>query len=991
MRGKISKNTFMLIIIPFMVLITVVAVVINALAAEWNYMISKYFGQSTYRIEDAENSIADSEYYSSDFADEKELEEHCRKVAYDIEADGMVLLENDVSEGRGLPLSDGGDGRLSVSLFSVSSVDFVYGGSGSGSVNSSSAVDFKTALESAGAEVNPYLWDLYLNKNKSGYKRTVPLRGGSTFAVNEVPWSDVKATALRTFPEYGDAALVVLSRTGCEGSDLTAHDCAETESVYGNSGNYLELTRKEYDMLLALDELSDNIILIVNSNNPVELGFVDDFKNIRSVLWTGGVGHEGLYAVADALSGKINPSGRLADTYACDAGGSPAAVNSGSNFWIENYPEAESYCAEADQYIVELEGIYVGYRYYETRYEDVVLGRSGVGNFDYASEVVYPFGYGLSYTTFGYDGFAAEKQDDGFNVSITVTNTGDVAGKDVVQIYGQAPYTDYDIENGVEKSSVVLLGFAKTGVLRPGNSETVTVRVEKSQFASYDSRGAGTYIADAGDYYIAFGTDAHSALNNILAFKGCTVSDGMTSEGNAGFVYSFNQRKLDAKTYSRTEGNAVITNKFDAADITYYTDGRDAVYLSRSDWEGTWPEPFADYENETTGEKYKKFSQQFISDLSPQYTDDGTPSYSEQASQTQQDLNLATLINIGYKNEAWEDFLDRIDIKDMFFMVRTGGYGNPENELLNIPATVAKDGPSGISAMLIGGSGGTAYPNQVVVASTWNIALAEEMGIAVGNEALFLGVQGWYAPALNIHRTAFGGRNFEYYSEDGLLSGKMGAAVVAGAQSKGLVCYVKHFALNDTEAVTDQPNGISGSKDGIATFACEQAIREIYLKPFEYAVKEGGAKGVMNAFNRIGTVWCGHHSGLQRGVLRGEWGFEGCIITDNAGLRDYMEIKAGLQAGTDLWMNANPNAFMLDDDEFDDQLVSYIREAAHHSLYVIANSAAMNGLSSDTRIVSVIPPWQWWLIGADIAVLLLDICGIVLVILKIKCSRYEQE
>lgn len=983
-KKKMKNSTFMLILFPIMAIVVAALIFGNVMANTWSSIISKFFNHDTYKIVQVDGSEnTDTEYYKNDFKTEKELNEHNAEVSERIEAEGMVLLKND---DKALPLKSG----AKLSCFSVSSVDMVYGGTGSGSIDTSTAPTLKTALENSGFAVNETLWNFYKGKNSDGYKRSSPNWRGGQFSINEVPWKDVSSATSSSFSEYDDAAIVVIARSGGEGSDLTAQNFGETKGVEGNKGSYLELSVEEKDMLEAVNKQFDKVIVLVNANNALELGWLNDYENIKAALWVGGVGQTGMYAIGKALKGDVVPSGRLVDTYAYDADSAPAAQNAGANFWIENKPASASYVNEADQYAIYQEGIYVGYRYYETRYEDKVLGRANTGDYDYASTVLYPFGYGISYTEFEYSDFKVSDEGEKFTVSVTVKNVGSYDGKDVVEIYGQSPYTEYDVTNGVEKSAVELVGFAKTGVIKQGQSETVSVTVNKEQFASYDYKNAKTYILDAGDYYITLGENAHDAVNNILAAKGKGVSDGMTAARNASLTYKWSNRSFDDTTYSTDSTTGTkITNRFDKADLKSYSDGANFNYLTRNNWTGTFPKAFADRTDEK-GEKYKTFSQQLIDDLAPSYNED-KDSYEmpKTATVTKEGLNLATLIGEAYDSDAWNDFLDNLTPESMLTTVRMGGYGNPENTDLNVPATTAKDGPAGISATLIGGTKGMAYPTEVVIASTWNVEIAKEMGVAVGNDAMFANVQAWYAPAMNTHRTAYAGRNFEYYSEDGFLGGKIGAATVAGAQSKGLICYVKHFALNDGEGVIDATNGIKGSKDGISTFSNEQAIREIYLKPFEYAVKEGGCTGIMNAFNRIGTTWCGHHAALQQDVLRGEWGFLGCIITDNAGLPNYMAIKEGLQAGTDLWMNNNDTRYLIDGYESDPQIMTYLRESAHHVLYAISNSVAMNGLSSNTKIVHIMPIWQYWVIAIDVVVGLLVVAGIVWTVIRVRKNKED--
>lgn len=586
-KKRMSNKTFRRITIPVMAVVLAALIVGNVAAYSYRGLISTHFNHDTFKIVETGEDV-DSNYFPCDFSSEEELNEHNGQVAQNIESEGLVLLENN----GGLPLNKGDK----VSVFSVSSVNIVYGGAGSGSVDTSTAPTLKTALEKSGLSVNPTLWDFYTKKSEDGYQRSAPNWRGGKFSINEVPWADVASAAQSSFDEYSDAAIVVISRSGGEGSDLTAVNFAETAGVADNSGNYLELSTEEADMLKAVNDQFDDVVVVLNANNAMELGWLSQYPNIKAAIWAGGVGQTGLYAIADALVGDVVPSGRLVDTYAADANSSPAAQNAGTNFWIEN-----GFSNESDQYIVYEEGIYVGYRYYETRYEDVVLGQGNAGDYDYASEVIYPFGYGLSYTTFDYSDFSLTQNGDTFTAKVKVTNTGDTySGKEVVQLYAQSPYTDYDRENNVEKASVELVGFAKTDVLKPGESQVVEIQVDKESLKSYDYTNAKTYILDAGDYYFAVGHDAHDALNNILAAKGKTVADGMTAEGDSTMTAEWNNAALDTKTYAvdSTTGTE-ISNKFDYANIANYDEYSDTKYLTRNDWVGTFPTAFCTRVDET--------------------------------------------------------------------------------------------------------------------------------------------------------------------------------------------------------------------------------------------------------------------------------------------------------------------------------------------------------------------------------------------------------
>lgn len=979
-KKRMSNKTFRRITIPVMAVVLAALIVGNVAAYSYRGLISTHFNHDTFKIVETGEDV-DSNYFPCDFSSEEELNEHNGQVAQNIESEGLVLLENN----GGLPLNKGDK----VSVFSVSSVNIVYGGAGSGSVDTSTAPTLKTALEKSGLSVNPTLWDFYTKKSEDGYQRSEPNWRGGKFSINEVPWADVASAAQSSFDEYSDAAIVVISRSGGEGSDLTAVNFAETAGVADNSGNYLELSTEEADMLKAVNDQFDDVVVVLNANNAMELGWLSQYPNIKAAIWAGGVGQTGLYAIADALVGDVVPSGRLVDTYAADANSSPAAQNAGTNFWIEN-----GFSNESDQYIVYEEGIYVGYRYYETRYEDVVLGQGNAGDYDYASEVIYPFGYGLSYTTFDYSDFSLTQNGDTFTAKVKVTNTGDTySGKEVVQLYAQSPYTDYDRENNVEKASVELVGFAKTDVLKPGESQVVEIQVDKESLKSYDYTNAKTYILDAGDYYFAVGHDAHDALNNILAAKGKTVADGMTAEGDSTMTAEWNNAALDTKTYAvdSTTGTE-ISNKFDYANIANYDEYSDTKYLTRNDWVGTFPTAFCTRVDETTGEKYITFPQEIIDALYPQYTED-KDAYTMPVTgeENTENLTLAHYRDTMFDDDSWNDILNVISADDLAYMVRMGGYGTPSLNYILKPATKEKDGPAGISATLIGGTQGMAYPTEVVIGSTWNTDLAYEMGVAVGNDAMFAGIQGWYAPAMNIHRTPYSGRNFEYYAEDGFISGKMGASTVEGAQSKGLFCYIKHFAVNDTEGVIDENMNIKGSKDGISAFLNEQALRELYLAPFEESVKSGETLGVMNAFNRIGTKWCGANYELLTDVLRNEWGFHGIVITDFAGLPDYMDIKAGLQAGTDMWMNTNETSFDLGDYKNDPQIMTYLRNAAHDICYTVSHSVAMNGLSETSKLVNITPLWMKWMYTLDAVVAVLAVGCIYWMVRRNKDEQMHPE
>ncbi|MCM3478117.1 glycoside hydrolase family 3 protein [Caldibacillus thermoamylovorans] len=941
---KISKrNAIIAYIVSFVLIVGIV--VGDFYAMKYSQIISIHLGQETNKIVKEDGDKADTDYYKSEFTSADELKKQTEEIGQKIVEEGTVLLKND---NGALPLSSGDK----ISLLGQNSVDLVYGGIGSGSVDSEAAPNLYNILTDSGFKVNKTLWDFYKTGDGSSYRKEVPdLEGKGSFAVNEVPKNVYTNEVISSLKDYNDAAIVVIGRSGGESSDLPT-------SELSTGSKYLQIDNNEKDMLKLASENFDKVIVLINSSNPMELGFLEEY-DVDAAIWVGALGNTGAYAIGEVLNGDVNPSGHLVDTYAYDSFSAPAMENFGS------YNINNSEVMMGANYMVYAENIYVGYRYYETRYEDVVLGNEDTVNYDYTKQVQFPFGYGLSYTNFDWSDYSVTEKDGNYEVSVKVTNNGSVAGKDVVQIYMQSPYTDYDKENKIEKASVELVGFAKTSEIEPGKSETVTIEVDKEEMKAYDANGYGTYIVDAGDYYFAAGENAHDALNNILAAKGKSTADGMDYDGNADFAHKVTVDKLDSTTYavsSVTENE--ITNQFEKADIKYYDP--DFEYLTRQDWTGTWPSTYADGSMTATDE--------FLKDLEISYNEDSDAKMpvTGKINDKYGKLNAAMFIGRDYDDELWDVLLDQLTIEEMTELIRMGGYATVPIESINLPGTLDLDGPAGISNTLVGGDKeGMAYPAQVIMASTWNVELVEDMGELVGEESIHLGVTGWYAPGLNTHRLPYGGRNYEYFSEDGFLAGKMGASEVKGVQSKGAIVYMKHYALNDQET----------NRYGGSMFANEQSIRELYLIPFEKTVREGNAHGVMASMNRIGARWTGGHAGLMTETLRNEWGFEGMAITDQASFSVFLyeDILEGMEAGTNLWLNTDSNLWKISDEQLTPTVVNNIRESTHNILYSIINSNAMNGISTSSKIVEITPAWQYWLIAANIVVALiaLSIIGIV--------------
>ncbi len=1006
----------------------VAMVVASIVTAQYEGVINLALGTSSTKIEVDPNDKTDTEYFKSAYVDENgngtnadEVKAAGMEVAEALTEEGAVLLKN---EDATLPIAT----NAKISLFGHSSTNLIVCGTGSADIDASDAPTFKEALEEVGVKVNPSLWDFYASEEILTQYETNPKKGDNSirngadgvtkgaFTVNEVPWDKMTDAAKSEFASYNDAAVVVFSRLGGEMWDLPSDVYKETGDVIpgtglgenkqqGNadetvngSGNALELTVQERDLLKQIKAAGfEKVVVLLNCTNPMECDFVDDPElGVDSVLWIGFTGVNGLRGVADLLTNTdgTNPSGRVVDTFCIDNTTNPAMENFYGAFWANSTdytdfdPMSNSTGLDGQKYYnVYQEGIYVGYRYYETRYEDYVLGQGNAGDYKYANDVKYPFGYGLSYTTFEYSDFAVVENEDSFDVTVTVTNTGDYAGKEVVEVYFQSPYTQYDKENGIEKAAIELCGFAKTGKLEKGKSETVTINVPKKELRTYDAKNAKTYILDAGDYYFTVGRDAHDALNNVLAKKAETLNvdttkmvavgnAGYSAAGNAGFVYVWNNPTLDTTTFavSNESGEEYeITNQLETADINWLKENgyseTDITWLSRNDWQGTWPKGTylmalnQKLHDEITGlKKYVK-----------QESDEPLPTMGAKG-----DMTIAQMIGKDYNDPAWDKLLDQVTYEEMCMLIGVGYHGTYAVESVAKPGTVDENGPQGFTMKLTDVMGNadtmTAYSDENIMAATWNTEFMYKMGQSLGEDGLALGMSGLYGPAMNTHRTAYAGRNFEYYSEDGFLGGKIAAAEIGGIQSKGVYVYIKHFAFNDQETMTRC----------YSIFSNEQAMREVYLEPFEHAVVErtmdidgeevavGGAMNVMNSFGRVGVIWSGAHVGLMTNILRGEWGMDGFALTDYSTTGNTYDAFLGLMGGTDSWdsSSAGPGSqadrLKRYDITQDPVLAHRMREATHRVLYTVANSSAMNGLAPSSKIVSVLPWWKALIYGVGV-------------------------
>ncbi len=979
---KRHSNKLWTIMTSILAVLLVIVLVATVVANYFSTSINAFLLCDTYKVvssDDSENNL----YFPDEWEEYDDwFAFHEEEICTLTEAEGAVLLKN---ERQALPLSEGSK----VSLFSHSSVDMIYGGTGSGSVNTSTAPNLREGIEQAGGIVNSDLWSFYNVGNGSSYKRGVPALSSCSavgdYTINEVPWSviELESGLSGTFATYGDAAIFVLARSGGEGRDLATDDCTDE----GTNGDYLALSTAERDTLSALKSLKDEgifskIVVLLNSSNAVNCDFLDDEQyGIDACLWIGGVGAYGNNAVGDLLYGKSNPSGRLVDTYLYDNFINPSMVNFGDVV----YPNAaEMGLTDTDDqnqtnvnYVVYQEGIYVGYKYYETRYADQVMNEANAGSvadFDYGSTVYRTFGYGLSYTTFEYSDFSVKESSEEFEISLNVTNTGSVKGKHTVQIYMQKPYTEYDRENNVEKSAVELVGYAKTDFLSSGESESVVIQVSKEQMKSYDAYGEGTYIVDEGTYYLTVGTDSHNALNNILATQGYTSeNEFMDADGNVENVYAYEQKDFDAKKYSVSEATGVeITNQFDDVDLNIYEGSdTDVTYLSRKDWIGTYPK-------ETISILVtEKMATDILNEYVAKTVDEEGNSYEIPTYGANNGLTLAMLMGVPYDDAKWEDLLDQMTFAEQEQIIVNAFHNTKAANSISKPATVETNGPQGITDSFFGGKkAGMAYPAEVVMASTWNNQIMEEIGNNIGIQGLKTKTNGLYGPAANIHRNAYCGRNYEYFSEDAFLSGKLMASEIEKIQAQGVYVFMKHFALNDQET----------HRAGLMVWANEQSIRESYLQAFEYSVTEADAKGAMTIMNRIGSTWGGAHNGLLTQVLRNEWGFEGIVITDYSSNSNYTLQTAGLEGGSNIWDGFESSD--ISDKQNDPYITQLMRNAIHDVLYVQVNSSAMNGISQGDRIVSILTWWQVTLIALDIVFLLL-LMGSIIMLVKSKGIKSE--
>lgn len=853
--------------------------------------------------------------------------DEAKALCTEIAEEGIVMLKNDAST---LPLAEGSK----VNVFGWSSTNPIYGGTGSGALSDAyPTVDFLTGLTDAGIEYNQDLVDFY-----KGWRDSRPMVGmmGQDWTIPEPMVSDYE-NLITDSKNYSDTAILFIARSGGEGADLpTSYDGQDTFSAEGPFGalgvrysdqqddldaskSYLEISNREKALLDKVTSLFDKVIVVVNSANAMELGFVKDYSQIKSVIYCPGTGQTGFDGLGEIIAGKVNPSGKTADIFLADLMNTPTSNNFG-DFDYTNMSEfaVDNMFAEGGKafptFVNYVEGIYVGYKFYETA---AVEAAAGNYEFDYDANVVYPFGYGLSYTTFTQE--MGEINNDGTNISfdVTVTNTGNVAGKDVVEVYFNPPYTN----GGIEKAAANLVAFEKTETLEPGASATVSISFPVEDMASYDTYGHGCYVLESGDYEISINTDSH----NKIAAK--TVNIG------AEVVYDQNNK--------RSTDQVAATNQFGFAE-------GGVTYLSRADGFKNYAEATAAPKSFELADEYKK---DYVNNTNYNEADYNNDADVMPTTGAKNGLKLEQLRGLDYDDPTWDTLLDEMSVSEMNTLIELGGYETSAVDSIGKVMTYDCDGPASINNNFTH-QGSIGFPAAVMIACTWNKDIAHRFGASIGRMANDMDVSGWYAPATNTHRSAFAGRNFEYYSEDGVLAGWMCANAVQGAREWGVYSYVKHFATNDQET----------NRTGLlCTWLNEQSLREIYLKSFEIAFKNGNPGATMVAFNNIGVIPAEACSALLNTVLRGEWGFRGFAETDYFGGYGYQDADRMIRNGCDLMLATYSTPESTVTDQTSATSVNAMRTASKNILYTVVNSRAY-----DKAVNTGLPTWVKILIGVDV-------------------------
>ena len=846
-----------------------------------------------------------------------ETNEEAAGVAEEIMEDGIVLLKNESL----LPLNE----TKKLNIFGWESINPAYGGAGSGGINGLyDIVSLNQGLENAGFSINQELVDFYNNYGADNPEMSIQKQ---SWTLPEPPVDTYSDKLIKNAKDYSDVAVVVLSRKAGEGHNDIPMDVSK--AAYDNNSDeyddfpegehYLQLSQTERDMVDMVCSNFNNVIVIYNGANQFELGFTNEYPQIKSVVWCPGTGNVGFNALGKVFSGEVNPSGKTPDTFVYDMTTAPWWNNAEKTEYTNladmavegmNAGTAQVYAPAFTNYV---EDIYVGYKYYETAAQE--------GAIDYDKTVQYPFGYGLSYTEFEQKMGELEEKDGQISVDVEVTNTGDVAGKDVVEVYYNPPYTN----GGIEKSSANLIEFAKTDLLQPGESQTVTVTFSIEDMASYDENNAKAYVLEKGDYVISINSDSHTVLDQ----KTYTADDDV--------VYKEENKRVSDDT--------AATNVFEDAK-------GDVTYLSRADH-------FANYEEATKAPASAELGEPYVSEYHLNKNFDKTTYLNDKdkmpTTGADNGLTLADMRDADYDDPRWEKLLDQLTVDEMSNMIAMAGYQTAAMDSVGKVGTLDFDGPAAINNNFTG-VGSIGFPIEVVIASTWNKNLAQTWGECMGKISQEMGAEGWYAPGMNTHRTAFGARNYEYFSEDGVLSGNMGAKAVEGARKYGVYSYIKHFAMYE------------GNAKMVSVWSNEQAIREIYLKPFEISVKQGGANAVMVSWSFLGDKWTGESSNLMKTVLRDEWGFRGMALTDffrNNG-HGFMNADAALANGVDAMLSTfNGEENNVANPEHPTSVLQ-MRNACKNVMYTVVSSWAYDGKHKETGMEN----WKKAAIGIDVVIVL---------------------
>lgn len=856
--------------------------------------------------------------------------DNSRQVIEEVTGEGIVMTKN---EDAFLPIAPG-----KINVFGWSSTNPIYGGTGSGTVDTTTAVGILEGLSNAGFETNTELSDMYVSYRED--RPLISINNGQEWTLPEVPTAQYSDEMLANAEAFSDTAMIVISRTGGEGTDLPKDmgnimdgstmdigtkylkgsytNNSEAYADYEAGQSYLELSKTERDLVDMVCGRFSNVLVVYNGANTLELDWTNDYEQIKGVLLCAGAGATGFNALGNVIAGNINPSGKTADTWLKDLHQAPYFNNIG-HFAYTNTEEVEAAAKEAWEradgivsFVNYTEGIYTGYRYYETAAQE--------GLIDYDEVVLYSFGYGLSYTSFTQNMGELKVTEDEISVDVTVTNTGETAGKEVVELYYNPPYTN----GGIEKSSVNLAAFDKTEMLEPGQSETMTLSFSIEDMASYDTYGVGGYVLEAGDYEISLRSDSHNVIDSKVYSQAADI------------VYD------ESNTHSDDEIAAINRLEFAEGDVTY---------LSRRDG-------FANYEEAVKEPESFEVKGEVLGNGTYNPEDYNNPDDVMPVTGAKNGMELFELRGADYDDERWDTLLDQVTVEEMVELIAYGGHQTAAVNSVKKVRTLDTDGPAGVNSSTLG-IFGTGYCSEILIAQTWNEELAKKAAEGMCREFSDYNVTGWYAPSMNLHRSAFGGRNFEYFSEDSLLSSKMALAEVSAAVEMGIYPYIKHFALNEQEI---NRNAL------LCTWITEQSARELYFKPFEYCVKnvEKGKLAVMSSYNYIGTEWAGGCSALLNDILRGEWGFKGMVLSDYFGNYGYMDADRAVRGGTDLMLGTAGNDAIMTD--LSATSVIAMRQALKNVFYVTVNSAAY-----ENYVPGSIPSWMqtMYVIDAILAVLII--------------------